>query len=417
MPKNVKNLEKLQQVVILGSTGSVGLNTLEVIQKQSHKFQVFALTAHKNISLLTQQIALFHPKFVVVTCQYAHQKLHAELKEQGNITPVLFGHESIIELMTHPLVDIVVGGLVGAVGLMPLITAAMHGKRILLANKEPLVMAGALFIQALKEGGGVLLPVDSEHNAIFQVMPRDFSIGRKPEGVTKIILTASGGPFLHTPLEQLDKLTPEQAILHPVWKMGKKISIDSATLMNKALEVIEAHFLFDLPGSNIEVVIHPQSTVHSMVCYEDGSMLAQLGMPDMRTPIAYCLGWPDRIKSGVEMLDLTKMGPLEFHSVDINRFPAIPLAYEMMKKGNVWPAIFNAANEVAVTAFLDQKIKFTDIIYCIQKTLEKMDKSIDITWSGERLSFNDLEWLLHIDSLARQTTRSVIQEKNQVKVN
>jgi 1-deoxy-D-xylulose-5-phosphate reductoisomerase len=407
----------IQQVVILGSTGSIGLNTLEVIQKQPDKFQVFALTAHKNISLLTQQISLFQPKFVVVTCQHAHQKLHAELREQGNITPVLFGHESIIELVSHPEVDIVVGGLVGAVGLMPLITAAIHGKRILLANKEPLVMAGELFIHALKEGGGVLLPVDSEHNAIFQVMPRDFTIGRKPEGVTKIILTASGGPFLKTPIEQLDKVTPAQATLHPVWKMGKKISVDSATLMNKALEVIEAHFLFNLPGKDIDVLIHPQSTVHSMVCYEDGSMLAQLGMPDMRTPIAYCLGWPARIKSGVETLDLTKIRALEFFEVDHKRFPSIPLAYEMIKKGNVWPAIFNAANEVVVAAFLEQKIKFTEIIDCIHKTLEAMDKSIDITWSGERLSLNDLEWLLHIDNLARLTARNIMQEKVQVKIN
>lgn len=406
----------LQQVVILGSTGSIGLNTLEVIQKQQDKFQVYALTAHKNISLLTQQIALFQPKFVVVTCPHAHQKLHAELREQGNITPVLFGHESIIELMSHELVDIVVGGLVGAVGLMPLITAAMHGKRILLANKEPLVMAGELFIHALKEGGGMLLPVDSEHNAIFQVMPRDFSIGRKPEGVNKIILTASGGPFLKTPIEQLDKVSPEQATSHPVWKMGKKISVDSATLMNKALEVIEAHFLFNMPGKNIDVLIHPQSTVHSMVCYDDGSMLAQLGMPDMRTPIAYCLGWPARIKSGVETLDLTKMAALEFFPVDTKRFPSIPLAYEMIKKGNVWPAIFNAANEVAVAAFLEQKLKFTEITDCIQKTLETMDKSIDISWSGERLSLNDLEWLLHIDNLARHTAKNLLQEKLQVKL-
>ncbi len=405
----------LQQVVILGSTGSIGLNTLEVIQQQADKFQVFALTAHKNISLLTLQIRQFQPKFVVVTCPHAHQKLHAELREQGNITPVLFGHESILELVSHPAADIVVGGLVGAVGLMPLITAAMHGKRILLANKEPLVMAGELFIHALREGGGVLLPVDSEHNAIFQVMPRDFSIGRQPEGVTKIILTASGGPFLKTPIEQLDKVTPDQATSHPVWKMGKKISVDCANLMNKALEVIEAHFLFNLPGKNIDVLIHPQSTVHSMVCYEDGSMLAQLGMPDMRTPIAYCLGWPARIKSGVETLDLTKMGALEFHSVDNKRFPAIPLAHEMIKKGNVWPAIFNAANEVAVAAFLEQKIKFTEITDYIQKTLETMDKSVDISWSGERLSLNDLEWLLHIDNLARHTARNLMLEKAHVK--
>jgi 1-deoxy-D-xylulose-5-phosphate reductoisomerase len=400
-----------QQVVILGSTGSIGLSTLEVIRTQSDKFQVFALTAHKNIRLLAKQLEQFQPKFVVVTSKDVHKKLQTELREQGNITPVLFGHESIIEMVSHPAVDIVVGGLVGAIGLIPLITAAMHAKRILLANKEPLVMAGELFIHALKEGGGVLLPVDSEHNAIFQVMPPDFCIGQKPEGVTKIILTASGGPFFKTPLDKLEHITPNQATAHPTWTMGKKISVDSATLMNKALEVIEAHFLFNLPGKNIDVLIHPQSTVHSMVCYEDGSMLAQLGMPDMRTPIAHCLGWPNRIKSGVEMLNLTKIAPLEFHEVNHDRFPAIPLAYDMIKKGGIWPAIFNAANEIAVESFLAEKLNFSAIVPTIQKTLETMDKSAEIIQSSDKLKLNNLEWLLHIDRLARQTAQNLTKTR------
>ena len=342
----------VKQVAILGSTGSIGVNTLDVIRVHPDRFNVVALTAAKQVDLLAQQCAEFKPAIAVVSDADGAARLSKLLLEKKINTQVLYGPEALVNAVTDSDCDTVMAAIVGAAGLVPALAAAKAGKRVLLANKEALVMSGDLFMHAMKEGGGELLPIDSEHNAIFQCLPEQFSKESNPRhGVEELWLTASGGPFRNTPLDQLASITPEQACAHPNWVMGRKISVDSATMMNKGLEVIEAFWLFGLPLEKIKVLIHPQSVVHSMVRYRDGSVLAQLGQPDMRTPIAYGLAWPERIDAGVAPLSLTQLASLSFAEPELARFPCLSLAFAAAKAGGTAPAVLNAANEIAVAAF------------------------------------------------------------------
>jgi 1-deoxy-D-xylulose-5-phosphate reductoisomerase len=359
-----------QNVTILGSTGTIGVNTLEVIARHPGRFRAFALTANSRIEPLFEQCRQFNPAYAVVLDADGAETLRQQLKQAGLATEVLCGAEALEQVSALPEVDAVMAAIVGAAGLKPALAAARTGKRVLLANKETLVMSGRLFMDAVRESGGTLLPIDSEHNAIFQVIPPHFERGLSAVGVSRILLTASGGAFRRFTLDELAHVTPEQALKHPNWTMGPKITVDSATLMNKGLEVIEAHWLFGATPEQIEVVVHPQSVIHSMVEYIDGSVLAQLGNPDMRTPIAYALGHPERIESGVGTLDLFKIARLDFEAPDTGRFPCLRLAYEALRRGGTAPAILNAANEIAVQAFLDRKIGFMDIPRLIEATLD-----------------------------------------------
>jgi len=361
-----------QQVSILGATGSIGVSTLDVIARHPERYGVYALTAHTQVQKLAQQCEQFLPQVAVVGSAQAAAELQAILRAKKIAVQVEYGPEALCDVASAAGCDIVMAAIVGAAGLASSLAAARAGKKVLLANKEALVMSGQLFMNAVRDSGASLLPIDSEHNAIFQCLPRDGSGRAGQQGVSKIILTASGGPFLYRDVATLDSVTPEQAIAHPNWVMGKKISIDSATMMNKGLEVIEAHWLFATPAERIEVVIHPQSVIHSMVSYADGSVLAQLGNPDMRTPIAYGLAFPDRIESGVEALDLTKIARLNFEAPDFQRFPCLGLAYAALKAGQSAPTILNASNEVAVQAFLDGRIGFRMIDQIIARTLDKL---------------------------------------------
>ncbi|MBB6091739.1 1-deoxy-D-xylulose-5-phosphate reductoisomerase [Povalibacter uvarum] len=359
------------RVAVLGSTGSIGISTLDVLARHPERFTVFALTAHVNAARLREQCLIHRPAYAAVSAPAAASKLEAELREAGVATRVLCGEDALCEIAAHEDVDTVMAGIVGAAGLRSSLAAARAGKRILLANKEALVMSGPLFMQAVREGGATLLPVDSEHNAIFQCMPSSARTGTRCEGVTRVLLTASGGPFLRTPRDALRGVTADQACAHPRWVMGRKISVDSATLMNKGLELIEACLLFDLPPSQVEVVVHPQSIVHSLVEFCDGSMLAQLGNPDMRTPIAHALGWPQRIPSGVELLDIVRVGRLDFEAPDLERFPCLGLARRAAEAGGTAPAVLNAANEVAVGAFLAGQLPFVEIPAIIEQILSQ----------------------------------------------
>jgi 1-deoxy-D-xylulose-5-phosphate reductoisomerase len=359
-----------QNITILGATGTIGVNTLDVIARHPRRFRAFALTANSRIEPLFEQCRQFNPAYAVVLDADGAETLRQQLKQAGSATEVLCGLEALEQVSALPEVDTVMAAIVGAAGLKPALAAARAGKRVLLANKETLVMSGRLFMDAMREGGGALLPIDSEHNAIFQVIPPHFERGLSSVGVSRILLTASGGAFRKFTFGELAHVTPEQALKHPNWTMGPKITVDSATLMNKGLEVIEAHWLFGAAPEQIEVVIHPQSVIHSMVEYIDGSVLAQLGNPDMRTPIAYALGYPERIESGVGVLDLFKIARLDFEAPDTGRFPCLRLAYEALRRGGTAPAILNAANEVAVQAFLDRKIGFMDIPRMIEATLD-----------------------------------------------
>ena len=360
----------MQNVSILGSTGTIGQQTLDVILRHSGEYSVYALAANTNIDGLLKQCLVHQPKFAVLLDEKVAVELSAKLKTANSNTQVLFGMAGLEQVASDAEVDIVMAAIVGAAGLKPAMAAAQAGKRILLANKETLVMAGSLFMQAVKAGGATLLPIDSEHNAIFQVMPPQNLQHLADGGVKKIILTASGGPFRKFSSEQLNHVTPALALKHPNWVMGAKITIDSATLMNKGLEVIEAHWLFNAKPAQIEVVVHPQSVIHSMVEYIDGSVLAQLGNPDMRTPIAYALGYPNRIESGVASLDLLSIANLEFEAPDFERFPCLQLAYDALNAGGTAPTILNAVNEVAVSAFLKEHISFTDISNLIASALD-----------------------------------------------
>jgi 1-deoxy-D-xylulose-5-phosphate reductoisomerase len=400
---NIKDNSYRQGVVILGSTGSIGQNTLAVLDLHPDKYKVIALSAHRNIHLLMQQIKKYQPYYVAVSDPKYAKILTKTLKQEGRILPVLSGPDGLIDIVSLEEANIVVAGIVGAAGLLPTLAAVCAAKRVLLANKEPLVMAGSLFMDAAREYGGILLPLDSEHNAIFQSMPRDYRPGNIPEGVERLILTASGGPFRHTPMEKMIFITPALATKHPNWKMGKKITVDCSTLMNKGLELIEAHFLFNMPGNKIDIVVHPQSVIHSLVAYKDGSLLAQLGMPDMRIPIANCLAWPERIISGVKALNLLEVGMLAFEPYDSERFPTIDFAYHALKRGGAWPCILNAVNEVAVEAFLNEEISFPEIFSLLNRCLhetryaklsERQDNGLeailDIDRSTRRLVLNDI---------------------------
>lgn len=359
-----------QKITVLGSTGSIGVSTLDVIARHPGRYQAYALTANSKHEALYAQCLQFRPRYAVMLDETGAEILAGKIKAAGLPTEVLTGVAALEQVASLPEVDAVMAAIVGAAGMRSALAAAQTGKRVLLANKETLVMAGHLFMAAVHQHGATLLPIDSEHNAIFQCMPAGFAQGLSAVGVTKILLTASGGPFRNFSIEQLAHVTPEQALNHPNWVMGPKITVDSATLMNKGLEVIEAHWLFGASAQQIEVVIHPQSVVHSLVQYNDGSVLAELGNPDMRTPIAHALAWPERIESGVSPLDLFATARLDFQRPDTQRFPCLRLAFDALKREGTAPAILNAANEVAVAAFLQNKLAFMDIPRLIEGVLE-----------------------------------------------
>lgn len=374
-------------VTILGATGSIGVSTLDVISRHPDKYRVVALTANKQVDRLLAQCLEFSPSYVVLADESSAQLAEEKIKNAGLEINVLSGVEGLETVVALEETNYVMAAIVGAAGLRPTLSAARAGKRILLANKEALVMSGRLFMDEIHASKAELLPIDSEHNAIFQSMPVDFDRGLDKVGVRRILLTASGGPFRNTPMANLEKVTPEQACDHPNWKMGKKISVDSATMMNKGLEVIEACWLFGTGADNIQVIIHPQSVIHSMVAYDDGSVLAQLGNPDMRTPIAHAMAWPERMTSGVEDLDICDIAQLDFEKPDMERFPCLRLAYEAIEKGGTGPAILNAANEIAVQAFLDKAIAFTEIPRIIERTLEEVSikdaESLEVVFAAD----------------------------------
>jgi 1-deoxy-D-xylulose-5-phosphate reductoisomerase len=375
-------------VTVLGATGSIGKSTLDVLSRHPERYAVVALSANKDVAGMLALCRVYRPKIVAMSDESAARDLYAQLQQAGLKIEVLSGVDGLAQIASLAEVDTVMAAIVGAAGLLPTLAAAKAGKRVLLANKEALVMSGRIFMDAVKDAGAVLLPVDSEHNAIFQCMASGFDKGLSTIGVTRILLTASGGPFRTKSLDMLRDVTPEQACAHPNWVMGRKISVDSATMMNKGLEVIEACWLFNTSADNVQVVVHPQSVVHSMVEYVDGSILAQLGSPDMRTPIAHALAWPERVESGVERLNLFDVARFDFESPDMERFPCLRLAYEAVNAGGTATAILNAANEVAVDAFLSGRLPFTAISGVIEKTLDKvtaMDaSSLDIVLEADR---------------------------------
>ena len=382
----------MRRLTVLGATGSIGVSTLDVVARHPDRFEVIALSGHRQIDRLAEQCIAFAPRFAVVADTASATRLQALLAGKVG-TEVMHGADALERIASLPEVDTVMAAIVGAAGLRPTLAAARGGKRILLANKESLVMAGGLFMREVADHRALLLPIDSEHNAVFQCMP---AAGRA--GVRRILLTASGGPFRRTPIADLADVTPEQACAHPNWEMGRKISVDSATMMNKGLEVIEAHWLFDTPAEHIDVVIHPQSIVHSMVEYVDGSVLAQMGNPDMRTPIAHALAWPERVESGVSPLDLAAASDLVFERPDLDRFPCLKLAFEALRAGRGTPAVLNAANEVAVAAFLEHRLGFRAIADVIAATLESLpDQPADT-----------LEQVFAADAAARVRAREII---------
>lgn len=391
-----------QQVTILGATGSIGVNTLDVLARHTERYRVFALTANTNVALLVDQARQFRPRYVVVRDADRADEARRALRDSGVDCEVLAGDGGLEAVAGHPEVDTVMAAIVGAAGLGPTLAAVRAGKKVLLANKETLVMAGPLFMQAVAQHGARLLPIDSEHNAIFQCLPADYAGGDGRGGVRKILLTGSGGPFRRTPLAELETVTPDQACNHPNWSMGRKISVDSATMMNKGLEFIEACWLFHLPPERIEVVIHPQSVVHSMVEYVDGSVLAQLGNPDMRTPIAHALAWPERIESGVASLDLVAQARLDFEAPDERRFPCLRLAREAVATGGTAAAALNAANEVAVAAFLDEVIPFTQIPVIIEEVMA----------AGTFTEPTDLDAVQRADTQARERARRLVRARS-----
>jgi len=358
-----------QQITVLGATGSIGASTLDVLARHPERYQVFALTGFSRLAELRTLCLRHNPRFAVVPDERAARNLQEALRAAGLSTEVLHGEAGLCTVAAAPEVDAVMAAIVGAAGLRPTLAAVQAGKKVLLANKEALVMSGALFMRAVQASGAMLLPIDSEHNAIFQCLPSNYARGLAASGVRRILLTASGGPFRETPLAALDHVTPEQACAHPNWTMGRKISVDSASMMNKGLELIEACWLFDARPAQVEVLIHPQSVIHSLVDYVDGSVLAQLGNPDMRTPIAHALAWPERIDSGVAPLDLFSVARLDFQEPDVERFPCLRLARQAAEAGGTVPAMLNAANEVAVAAFLERRVRFTEIASIIDHVL------------------------------------------------
>lgn len=387
-------------VCILGSSGTIGVNTLDVLAHHPQRFHVIALTANNNVDKLEEQCLAVNPRFAVMVDESAAEQLRQRLVNSNSDTEVLAGKAALESVASLQEVDYVMAAIVGAAGLLPNLAAAKAGKRVMLANKESLVMSGQLFMDAIKDNGAELLPIDSEHNAIFQSMPPLVSGEQHKKGVTKILLTASGGPFRTFETSDLYNVTPEQAVAHPNWVMGQKISVDSATMMNKGLEVIEACWLFNVPESQIQVVIHPQSVIHSMVSYNDGSVLAQLGNPDMRTPIAYALAYPERMESGVKQLDIFEVARLDFEKTNFDHYPCLKLAYEAHHNGGYATIALNAANEVAVDAFLGEKIRFTDIPRVIENTLKKAP-------SGTPQQINDI---LDQDLSSRRSAESFLSE-------
>jgi len=362
-----------QQIAILGATGSIGLSTLDVLSRHAERYQVFALSGFSRLAELAQLCLIHQPRYAVVANEADAQVLRQTLRQAGSVCEVESGTNALCQIASHSSVDTVMAAIVGAAGLLPTLAAVKAGKKVLLANKEALVMCGDLLMQALQESGGTLLPIDSEHNAIFQCLPPSPKRNLAACGVRRILLTASGGPFLHLSLEELKRVTPEQAICHPNWSMGRKISVDSASMMNKGLELIEACHLFAARPEQVEVLIHPQSVIHSLVDYIDGSVLAQLGNPDMRTPIAQALAFPERIESGVTPLNLLQIASLTFYPPDNQRFPCLRLARQAIEAGGTAPALLNAANEVAVEAFLAGRIGFTAIAGLIEEVLQRQE--------------------------------------------
>ena len=391
----------MKGICILGATGSIGVSTLDVVTRHADLYNVVALTANKNIDLLYKQCLQHHPEYVVVV----DKEKALEFTERVKNSPisdikVLSEVQSLEYVATLDNVDSVMAAIVGAAGLLPSLAAAKAGKIILLANKEALVMSGDIFMQAVSESGAQLLPIDSEHNAIFQCMPAGYKSGNHAKQARRILLTASGGPFREMPIDQMANVTPEQAVAHPNWDMGRKISVDSATMMNKGLEMIEACILFAMKPDQIQVVIHPQSIIHSMVDYIDGTVLAQMGNPDMRVPIAYSMAWPERFESGVEPLNIFDVRRMDFEQPNLERFPCLRLAYKAIDLGGIMPTVLNAANEIAVEAFLNEQIRFTDIPLIIERCMDKFEIKPAST----------LEIILDIDKQARVVSEQIINE-------
>jgi len=386
----------MKRLTILGATGSIGESTLDVVARHPDRYRVFALTAHRNHARLFEQCQRFSPRYAVLEDAGAADALQRELARHGSPTRVLSGSEAMAQVASCDGVDMVMAAIVGAAGLASTLAAARAGKTLLLANKEAIVMAGPVFLAAARAGGATVLPIDSEHNAVFQCLPGRNAPGAGQAGVRRIVLTASGGPFRGLSLAQMAGVTPEQACAHPNWRMGRKISVDSATMMNKGLELIEAHFLFDMPPDRLDVLVHPQSIVHSLVEYVDGSVLAQLGNPDMRTPIAHAMAYPERIDSGVAMLDLASHGRLDFERPDPARFPCLRLAREALEHGEAAPCVLNAANEVAVQSFLDGELRFTDIARVAEQVLAEL---------GARRPPANTDEVLALDAAARDSAR------------
>ena len=399
---------RILQVTLLGATGSIGASTLDVIARHPDRYQIYAITANTSVEVMSELCQRWQPQYAVMYDAVSASRLDDSLSAANITTTVLCGEAGLLQVVEDTKVDCVVAAIVGAAGLVPTLAAAAAGKRVLLANKEALVMSGRLFMDTAKQNNAILMPVDSEHNAIFQCMPDDLieyhssvkmTNRQVNSGIERILLTASGGPFRTWSAERLHDVTPAQAVNHPNWDMGKKISVDSATLMNKGLELIEAYWLFDMDLCNIDVVIHPQSVIHSMVSYNDGSVVAQLGNPDMRTPIAHALAWPERIASGVEPLNIFEVAKLDFEQPDLERFPCLRLCYEAIEMGGSATTVLNAANEVAVAAFLDEKIGFNEIAILIEQALNKANITNDVS---------SLEGILEADAEARTITNECI---------
>jgi 1-deoxy-D-xylulose-5-phosphate reductoisomerase len=391
----------MKGLCVLGSTGSIGVSTLDVAGRHPDEYRVVALTANGNWERLAEQCEAFRPSYAVMIDPAQADRLKEALKAKGvTETKVLTGSKALEEVSTLPEVDSVMAAIVGAAGLLPTLAAARAGKTILLANKEALVMSGPLFMTAVVQSGAALLPIDSEHNAIFQCMPAQYRAGQQANEVRRILLTASGGPFLRKALSELHDVTPDQAVAHPNWVMGRKISVDSATMMNKGLELIEACLLFNTPADKVQVVVHPQSVIHSMVDYVDGSVLAQMGCPDMRIPIAHAMAWPERFTSGAEPLDLFQVKRLDFEAPDFERFPCLQRAYDAVRAGETMPAILNAANEVAVASFLDGHIRFTAIPDVIKHAMDTVDN----------LKATDIDAVLEADAIARRVADAYIAQ-------
>jgi 1-deoxy-D-xylulose-5-phosphate reductoisomerase len=390
----------MKGLCILGATGSIGVSTLDVVARHADKYRVVALTANTNIEALYQQCITHHPEYAVVVDKEKADLFKDKIKDSSvSDMTVLAGVAALEFVSSLDTVDSVMAAIVGAAGLLPSLAAAKAGKTVLLANKEALVMSGNIFMQAISESGAALLPIDSEHNAIFQCMPAGYSAGDVAKQARRILLTASGGPFRETPVEQLHDVTVEEAVAHPKWDMGRKISVDSATMMNKGLELIEACLLFNMSPDDIQVVIHKQSIIHSMVDYVDGSVLAQMGNPDMRVPIAHAMAWPERFESGVEPLNIFDVRQMDFEEPDLERFPCLRLAYEAIKAGGIMPTVLNAANEIAVDEFLNERVKFTDIPVIIEQCMSEFSADAADT----------LEVVLKADKEARQQAYKVIE--------